>query len=362
MFGFVDRNRLFSPRENGRIPAVVLRNRRIEVCAFAFPSTLGKNHDEVDMCVFDPSVSRVHLNFGLYQGRVTVTDTGSASGTKINGVFLKPGVPFYLDDNATLVVGKVKFKAYVNYDIIPQLENAPRVEQPEEQGGLAEFEMPDEGSENNTRILFSNGPDPGNAAASVGTMGAQAGNAQVSTPAANTGTPAEMNSFSFDSGTVKPEEDDYLEISEFEVIEEPEFSDETGSSDGEELDRTSSIFNEDEFDKTEILAPDASDSGVEVHLRRVEPAGDKDDIIKITWTPFVVGRTDHNTDYVLDSAGISRRHFFIDSTRGIYYITDLNSTNGVRINRERIKPMSRTQLKEGDVIRVGKLDYVFEVV
>ena len=79
---------------------------------------------------------------------------------------------------------------------------------------------------------------------------------------------------------------------------------------------------------------------------------------EITATPFVVGRA--RSDYTPGAAGVSRRHCFIDRTGSTYYITDLESTNGVWINGRRIKPYNRTALENGDIIGIGDRVYKFE--
>ena len=79
---------------------------------------------------------------------------------------------------------------------------------------------------------------------------------------------------------------------------------------------------------------------------------------EITTTPFVIGRA--KSDYAPGAAGVSRRHCYIDKTNGIYYITDLESTNGVWINGRKIKPYNRTALENGDIIGIGDRVYKFE--
>lgn len=79
---------------------------------------------------------------------------------------------------------------------------------------------------------------------------------------------------------------------------------------------------------------------------------------EITATPFVIGRG--KTDYTPGAAGVSRKHCFIDKTGSTYYITDLESTNGVWINGRKIKPYNRTALVNGDIIGIGDRVYKYE--
>ena len=79
---------------------------------------------------------------------------------------------------------------------------------------------------------------------------------------------------------------------------------------------------------------------------------------EITTTPFVIGRA--RSDYAPGAAGVSRRHCYIDKTGSTYYITDLESTNGVWINGRKIKPYNRTALVNGDIIGIGDRVYKYE--
>lgn len=54
--------------------------------------------------------------------------------------------------------------------------------------------------------------------------------------------------------------------------------------------------------------------------------------------------------------GISRRHAVIHREEDGYYITDLNSTNGTRINGRRLLPNTPCRLSSGDVVRLGRLN------
>ncbi|MFO1355846.1 MAG: AAA family ATPase [Gammaproteobacteria bacterium] len=71
--------------------------------------------------------------------------------------------------------------------------------------------------------------------------------------------------------------------------------------------------------------------------------------------PFVIGRSNANDLVVIDKE-VSRRHALIDCISGIYVIEDLNSKNGILVNRKR-RP--RALLRSGDVITFGQIDVVF---
>ncbi len=71
--------------------------------------------------------------------------------------------------------------------------------------------------------------------------------------------------------------------------------------------------------------------------------------------PFTVGR-DAANHLVDDAPGLSRRHARIDvDAAGRLCITDLNSTNGTFVNRERLQ--GTRLLKENDIIHFGGTEY-----
>ena len=72
---------------------------------------------------------------------------------------------------------------------------------------------------------------------------------------------------------------------------------------------------------------------------------------------IIVGRTGES-DYVLDDAAASRRHMEISARDDGYFWRDLDSTNGVFINEEKL---SSGELRSGDRIRIGSTVLLFEV-
>jgi DNA-binding winged helix-turn-helix (wHTH) protein len=72
----------------------------------------------------------------------------------------------------------------------------------------------------------------------------------------------------------------------------------------------------------------------------------------------VIGR-DPSCSIWIDDPDVSRRHarIRIDSIRGSAMLEDLDSTNGTSIGRSRVK--GQTLLANGDVIRVGPVEFKF---
>ncbi len=71
-----------------------------------------------------------------------------------------------------------------------------------------------------------------------------------------------------------------------------------------------------------------------------------------------IGRLADN-DVVLDDAEVSRHHAVVSDTGTTFVITDLRSANGVYVQGRRIR--GSVALADGDWVRIGHLEFVFEV-
>lgn len=75
--------------------------------------------------------------------------------------------------------------------------------------------------------------------------------------------------------------------------------------------------------------------------------------------PFILGKHEDFADGIINDSYVSRMHFQINYEHGLFFIKDLNSTNGTFVNGIELSPGVEAQLKESDVIRVGNTEYVF---
>lgn len=71
----------------------------------------------------------------------------------------------------------------------------------------------------------------------------------------------------------------------------------------------------------------------------------------------VIGRS-RECDVVLDDANVSRRHAELRAEGGRWRISDLGSTNGVKVNRRRVEDVA---LQHGDRVTIGLTDFDFEL-
>ena len=76
------------------------------------------------------------------------------------------------------------------------------------------------------------------------------------------------------------------------------------------------------------------------------------DVIEVT-----IGRGD-DSDFVLKADGVSRKHARIFPHENCWYIEDLDSTNGTRVNG---KAVDSVMLNEGDTVELGPLVYTFSI-
>lgn len=81
--------------------------------------------------------------------------------------------------------------------------------------------------------------------------------------------------------------------------------------------------------------------------------------IDIAYYPFVIGRQERISDYIIDRESVSRMHCRIDMEDGEYYIRDLNSRNGTAVNGEALINNERIRLNDGDEVQIADMVYQF---
>lgn len=93
---------------------------------------------------------------------------------------------------------------------------------------------------------------------------------------------------------------------------------------------------------------------------RLEVAHDKNKgtVVRVGKLPFLMGRDPH-CELRPASRAISQRHCQLFEAKGRLFVRDLASTNGTFVNDVRID--SDTELRDGDLLRVGPLAFVVHV-
>lgn len=86
---------------------------------------------------------------------------------------------------------------------------------------------------------------------------------------------------------------------------------------------------------------------------------EKYDSIQMKDFPFVIGKLKSNVDYFLDNEVVSRYHVKITKEEDIYYITDLNSTNGTYLNDKPLPCYQRYEIVKDDKVIIAGIRYLF---
>jgi len=85
-----------------------------------------------------------------------------------------------------------------------------------------------------------------------------------------------------------------------------------------------------------------------------------DEVLKLEGHLWVAGR-DPGAEIYIDSPHVSRKHFELARTKEGFFITDLGSSNGTKLNGGRIPPHEPTRLDSGDELRVMNISMLFEI-
>lgn len=85
-----------------------------------------------------------------------------------------------------------------------------------------------------------------------------------------------------------------------------------------------------------------------------------DEVLKLEGHLWVAGR-DPNCELPIDSPHISRKHFELARTKEGFFITDLGSSNGTRVNGTKIPPHEPTQINSGDELEIKGIVLTFEI-
>lgn len=147
-------------------------------------------------------------------------------------------------------------------------------------------------------------------------------------------------------------------------------TDENCSQTQENNDSWQMIFCEE--DEPELQKGEELDTGEDSHtvllwsreqqdsVRRLLGEDGKTGVIEILYYPFLIGKQENLTDYVLSSDTVSRVHARIDRTENRYSLTDLNSTNGTFINGRRLETNESADLNIGDKIGIAEFIFKFQ--
>lgn len=75
-----------------------------------FPVTVGKMKSEVDCCILDQSVSRIHAKIERQNGKLYIKDMNSTNGTEIDGEKIQVGELLEIGTDTSILLGNVSIK------------------------------------------------------------------------------------------------------------------------------------------------------------------------------------------------------------------------------------------------------------
>lgn len=83
------------------------------------------------------------------------------------------------------------------------------------------------------------------------------------------------------------------------------------------------------------------------------------DTICVSAFPFTIGKNEALVQFVINDRTVSRRHLQINFEQGQYYVTDLYSTNGTKINGSSLSPGRAYEIHIGDRLQIS--EFIFEM-
>ncbi len=107
-------------------------------------------------------------------------------------------------------------------------------------------------------------------------------------------------------------------------------------------------------------ATTAGVSSLVPYIRISFPNTADDEVLKLEGHLWTAGR-DPSCEIFIDSPHVSRKHFELARTNEGFFLTDLGSSNGTKLNGLRTPPHEPTRLDSGDELRVMNVVMLFEI-
>ncbi|MFA9463513.1 MAG: DUF6382 domain-containing protein [Velocimicrobium sp.] len=89
---------------------------------------------------------------------------------------------------------------------------------------------------------------------------------------------------------------------------------------------------------------------------------DNNQKIVISEFPFLIGKQKPNVDYEINHESISRFHAKIEREEKLFFLTDMNSTNGTYVNGNRLESNKKLKIENGDEIAFAQMFFIFNKV
>lgn len=318
----------------------VLFNKKLRRGVSKVPATIGKNPNAADVSFFHSSVDNVHCTIDCQGGQFTIMDNGSREGTQINKQKLEPGVPYIVNNGDHITFGKVEFELIINR--IPGEDQAADIPaEPEEKTYTIKARPVLSIEYDESEVVYiSCGLEP-EAKKAAYTQEIKSEQIREAMRAAEEKKAEEMPARNTIVEGLSPEAAiPHVQTTHPVFVPEPDAAPVMPVE-----------------PKPVPAEPVRYDPDKAMILTCIKGFGVGEEIL-IDHFPFRIGRSKSN-DYILRIDKISREHARFTERNGMYYITDANSTNGIRVNGIRIDMAIEYRITEGDTITLS--DNVYRV-
>ena len=370
-----------------RRPVATLSHKNTILDIPDLPAKLGRNDQTVDLFYFHESISREHCVFECINRKYTVRDLSSTAGTFINGAKLDPGVPYHIEDGDTIKIGKIKFVFNANYDELARREQE-KVHARMQQEAARDTDG-SSGSVRKKTVTVSARELNEFEYDESEVVSISCGLMQEYTPMSYTNRlpkeeiekalykkeeeapesePAEIASEEAPAAESAAEDSRKTQVLDANELEEaaaaaaaaeaaePAEAEEApeAPAEPEALQETS----EETVAGVDAIVPEEADEpaaaeATAIHLSWIDDETGENKKVTIETFPFRIGRKSDENDYAILRKGVSRRHMIFDRTEEGFVICDDGSTNGVRLNGQKIDPGVNVKIRSGDSIRVA---------
>ena len=82
----------------------------------------------------------------------------------------------------------------------------------------------------------------------------------------------------------------------------------------------------------------------------------KADDSRLVGPGLVIGRDSKNSDLSINSQSVSRRHARLYKINNVLFVEDLNSTNGIFINKKSVSKINPTEIPDRGEIVIGNVE------
>jgi len=125
-----------------------------------------------------------------------------------------------------------------------------------------------------------------------------------------------------------------------------------------QLSMQTTLLNRPEYEKTVLLNAMQASAAKPVPQLEVRKDG-QTTFHPLAAQPFVIGRGGPSVQFEDNTVGISRMHVEIQQDNGMWYAKDLGSKNGSLFNDQPMVAYKAYPLKDGDVVKIVKTEFVF---